>query len=153
MLQVCQAVHEPAVAVRQLLDMLAAGVAAGPGGVAGLFKLLVGEGVRMCFDGVCSGYCQMIRGFAFGSSRAAAVRIVTFCLSVLRSGSPVSFAETEGHISLPHSIVALTGPEWTHWHRDLSCEPCSGLAEAGHRPAGGAREPSQDQIALPNFTL
>ena len=47
-LQVCHAVHEPGVAVRQLLGMLAAGVAAGPGGVAGLFKLLDGEGVRVC---------------------------------------------------------------------------------------------------------
>ena len=45
-LQVCQAMHEPAVAVHQLLDMLAAGISAGPGGVAGLFKLLDGEGVR-----------------------------------------------------------------------------------------------------------
>lgn len=49
-LQVCRAVHEPAVAVRQLLAMLAAGVPAGPGSVAGLFHLLDGEGVRtpMC---------------------------------------------------------------------------------------------------------
>ena len=48
-LQVCEAVHKPAVAVRQLLAMLDAGVDAGPGGVAGLFKLLDSEGVRMLY--------------------------------------------------------------------------------------------------------
>ena len=46
-LQVCQAVHDPGLASSRLLTMLKAGVQAGPGTVAGLFKLLDREGVRV----------------------------------------------------------------------------------------------------------